>query len=84
MNVAYKSGPKLKDFDDDIYAYGEMETDQDAKWKYTNGQVLIGKTIHAGRFAEIHKGTLKNQEGSRLVAVKMLKGLLMLNCENTN
>ncbi|KAK2141126.1 hypothetical protein LSH36_1156g00051, partial [Paralvinella palmiformis] len=50
LNVAYKSGPKLKNFEDDIYAYGEMETDEGAYWKHSNDQVLIGKMIHIGRF----------------------------------
>jgi len=55
-----------------------METDDGAYWKHSNDQVLIGKMIHIGRFAEIHKGTLKNHEGTRLVAIKMLKGVLGL------
>lgn len=79
LNVAYNSGPKLKDFEEDIYAYGEMDTDPKADWKYTIDCVKQGRTIHTGRFAEIKKGTLSNDEGTRLVAVKMLKGSFRLH-----
>ena len=78
LNVAYNSGPKLKDFEDDIYAYGEMDTDPEANWKHSNDRLHPGRTIHVGKFAEILKGTLSNQEGTRIVAIKRLKGLFHL------
>ena len=85
MNVAYTSGPKLRDFEDDIYAYGEMDTDPQATWKHSNDRMVLGKVLHTGRFAEIRSGTLKNKEGSRPVAVKILRGMFAsVNDSNTS
>jgi hypothetical protein len=72
LNVAYTSGPKLGDFEQDIYTYGEMETDAAAKWKHSDDRITIGKSIHKGRFAEIKEAKLQDGSGSRKVAAKML------------
>jgi len=65
---------KLGDFEEDIYTYGEMRTDAKAKWKRSSDQVIVGKTLSKGKFAEIKEGQLKDKTGTRKVAVKLLLG----------
>lgn len=63
---------KLGDFEEDIYTYGEMQTDVKAKWKHSNDRVTVGKTLCKGKFAEIKEGQLREKSGTRKVAVKIL------------
>ena len=79
LNVAYNTaGQKLGDFEQDIYTYGEMETEPSAKWKHSDDRITIGKIIHKGRFAEIKEAKLHDGSGTRKVAAKFLLSMYLL------
>ena len=72
MNVAYM--PILQGTDDDIYIYGDLETDPKASWKFSGDKLIIGELVASGRFAEMRKATLTTKNGQQIVAAKRLRG----------
>ena len=75
--MSYKPG--LVGTEEDIYTYGELETDPKASWKHSEDKIVLGGMIVAGRFADIMRATLMDKNGRREIAAKLLKcGYLLL------
>jgi hypothetical protein len=69
--IAY---PEMGD-DDDMYIYGDMETDAKARWKFSNDRIQIGKVLPGakGSFAVIRLATITTKKGKETVVAKSLK-----------
>ena len=64
--------------EDEMYIYGDMETDENATWKYGEKQLKIRGDVPGanGRFADIKFGELSLPSGDvRRIIVKMNKGI---------
>ena len=61
--------------DDDMYVYGNMNTDPNANWKHSQDSLTITGNLPGarGRFADLKLGTLREPGGLKKVAVKMNK-----------
>ena len=65
--------------DDEMYIYGDMETDENATWKYGEKQLKIKGNVPGarGRFADIKFGELSLPSGDvRRIIVKINKGIV--------
>ena len=65
--------------EDEMYIYGDMETDENATWKYGEKQLKIRNDVPGahGRFADIRFGELSLPSGDvRRIIVKMNKGIV--------
>jgi serine/threonine protein kinase len=61
--------------DDDMYIYGDMKTDEKARWKFSNDRIEFGKAIPnaKGNFAVIRFATLMTKKGKETIVAKSLK-----------
>ena len=69
--------------EDDLYIYGGMETDEDARWKFASDRIEFGKNVPNanGRFADFRFANIFTKSGQDIVVAKMLKCefILILN-----
>ena len=61
--------------EDDLYIYGGMETDEDARWKFASDRIEFGKNVPKakGRFADFRFANIYTRSGQDTVVAKMPK-----------
>ena len=64
------------DADEELYIYGDMETDEKARWKFSNDRIDFGRPLPnvKGNFAVLRFVTLSTRSGKETIVAKMLKG----------
>ena len=61
--------------EDEIYMYGGIETDENAKWKFASDRIDFGGPVPnaKGRFADFRFATITTKSGKERMVAKMLK-----------
>ena len=58
-----------------MYIYGEMNTDENARWKFSSDRIILGNALPnaKGRFADLKLATMTTKTGKETIVAKMLK-----------